>query len=350
MPLYGDSITQGEWAKRLVKTIGLEEKGIPENATVNDYISLLQGGKNTQIEITAGSKNRNTVNLPLTLQHSGIYTLVIETNIKSIMIGIDDTVRQISNGQENSGRLNGGRFVLKRGEHVLSAVLNENEKINSINVIAPCMPKVEPLGGWEQEKLLTFTDKAVTIIKILNMEDRLPMHESFTFEIKSKKDLNEFLLQDAGIYTIYAQAKSSVDAEWEIDGCWYMSFISASTNNIPIWKEIGTLPFKKGKHTLLLKTTKGEINNKILLVKRDTNAMHYMNLLKKLNPIEGEINSTVSEEAAVANLLNPIFATRKSKGPDAFFYIDEEEIPKLPSEKELPPYTQPISPILPSGI
>lgn len=350
LPVRGECqyITQGEWAKRLVKAMGLEEAGIPKNATINDYISLLKGGESFYIPVE--TLKRNNFILDINVNNSGVYTLFLQAGVAKLILRIDENVRFIQNGEDRFDNLYGGKYVLKRGTHQLTIIPQDNGSFGSIYLTAPCIPKIEPLGGWQPAQPLTFGDKAVTIIKALNMEDRLPAVKSFRLNYTNKSDRIDFYIPEQGVYSIYLPVSNHLESEWFIDNCYYTSILNSNNSLKPVWKEVGTYSLASGKHTLTIKVKKGKINASMLVVKRDTSLINYMNLLKKLNPLEGEINKNVSIEEAVANLLNPLFAIRRSKGPEAFFYIEESEIPRMPSEEEKLPYTQPISPVLPSGI
>ncbi len=348
LPVKGECqfITQGEWAKRLVKALGLEETGVPKEATINDYISLLKGGES--ILIPVDPLQRKNLILDINVNNSGVYTLFVQGEVPEIILRVDESVFFLQNGAGKFNNLYGGKYVLKRGTHKLT-IISQNGSLRSISLVAPCMPKIEPPGGWKPENPLTFGDKAVTIIKALNMEDRLPAERSFTINYTGTERI-KFYLPEAGVYSFYLPVSNHLESEWFIDNCYYTGLINSNNSSAQIWKEIGTYSLASGKHTITIKLNRGKINGDILVVKRDTSPVNYMNLLRKLNPMEGEINKNVTMEVAVANLLNPLFAIRRSKGPEAFFYIEETEIPRMPSEKEKLPYTEPISPVLPSGI
>lgn len=340
-------ITQGEWAKQLVKALGLEETGIPEKATIDDYISLLKGGESIHIPVEQ-IPGRNLIH-NINVINSGVYTLFVQSGASALILRIGENVRFIQNGNGRSELIFGGKYILKRGVHQLTIIPQDSGAIGSVYLLAPCMPKVEPPGGWQPEKPLTFADKAVTIIKALNMEDRLPAEKSIKINITDQEHI-EFSLPESGVYSFFIASSTPMESEWFIDNCFHASLINPNNSNGFIWKEVGTFPLFAGKHTITNRLKKGKINNSLLIVKRDTATINYMTLLKKLNPLEGELHKNVSVEVAAANLLNPVFALRKTKGPEAFFYIEENELPRMPSEKEKPPYTEPISPVLPSGL
>ncbi len=350
LPIKGECqfITQGEWAKHLVKAMGLEEKGIPENATVNDYISLLKGGESLYIPVEHIQRNHFT--LDINLNNSGFYTLFVQAEAAKLILRMDESVHFVQNGNGKIGNLYAGKYILKRGSHKLTIIPQENGSFGPIYLTAPCMPKIEPLGGWQPDKILSFGDKAVTIIKALNMEDRLPAEKSFKLNYTNNNGGIDFYIPEQGVYSFYITVSNRLESEWFVDNCSHASVVNSNNSSKMVWKEVGTYSLASGQHTLTIKVAKGEINGDILIVKRETSLINYMNLLKKLNPIEGEINENVTMEVAVANLLNPLFAIKRSKGPEAFFYIEESEIPRMPSEEEKLPYTEPISPVLPSGM
>lgn len=343
-------ITQGEWAKRLVKALGLEEAGIPKDAGLEDYISLLKGG--TSIELPVQNLSNN-ISFEVNLPASGIYNLLISGTAQELILRIDESVNFVNNkknGASGEPFLFAGKHILKRGIHKLTVISQDSGKISAINLTSPCLPKVEPPGGWQKDKTLTFGDKAVTIIQALNMEDRLPGVRSITVPIPPTGNKIEFSLDERGVYTIYTALANHHDSELLIDNCFHSSIINSSNSNKQIWKEIGTYPLSSGRHVITFNIKKGKLNGNLIIVKRDTALIHYLNLLKQLNPSEGELTQKVSQEVAIANLLHPVFASRRGKGPEALFYIEEPLVPQMPSEKEAPPYTSPISPVLPSGI
>lgn len=350
LPINGECqfITQGEWAKRLVKAVGLEETGIPKDATISDYISLLKGGENLYIPVEQVQKNN--LFLDINVNNSGVYTLFVQAGIAKLILRMDESVRFVQNGNDKINNLYGGKYILKRGTHKLTIIPEENGSLGPIYLTAPCMPKIEPLGGWQPDRPLSFGDKAVTIIKALNMEDRLPAEKSFNLNYTNNSGRIDFYIPERGVYSFYLPVSNHLESEWFVDNCYYASVVNSSNSSKQVWKEVGTYSLASGQHTLTIKLTKGKINGGMIIVKRETSLINYMNLLKKLSPLEGEINKNVTMEVAVANLLNPLFAIRRSKGPEAFFYIEESEIPRMPSEEEKTPYTEPISPVLPSGI
>jgi hypothetical protein len=340
-------ITQGEWAKRLVKAIGLEEPGIPKDATIEDYISLLKGGESVYIPVEPVLKSNMIFDV--NINKSGVYTLLIQSGASDLILRVDENVRFVQNGNDKFNNIYAGKYVLKRGTHKLTIIPQDGGSAGAVYLMAPCMPKIEPSGGWQPDKPLSFGDKAVTIIKALNMEDRLPAEKSFKLDYNNSGKI-EFYIAEQGVYSFYLPTSNHLESEWFIDNCSHTSVVNNSNSSKLVWKEVGTYSLASGQHTLTIKVTNGKINGIITIVKRETSINNYMNLLKKLNPIEGEVNKNVTMESAIANLLNPLFAIRRSKGPEAFFYIEESEIPRMPSEEEKFPYTEPISPVLPSGI
>jgi hypothetical protein len=344
---HAQFITHGEWAKRLVKAMGIEEYGIPENATPNDYISLLTGGQSTYVPM---EPNHGTlVSLDINVNSSGTYNLLLQSSGGRMILRIDDTVRFVENGNKNHALVYAGRFILKRGLHKLTVLPQEKADVTNIYFMAPCLPRIQPPGGWVPEKLLSFGDKAVTIIQALNMEDRLPAVSSFQISHTGESGEVQFYIPENGVFSFYIPVSQNIDSEFRIDNCAFSRIINKNSTNSPVWREIGTYPLPAGQHKLMINVYAGKLNNTIMVVRRDTSVTNYMNLLRKLNPLEGEITKNVSMELAIANLLHPVFASKRKEGPDAFFYI-EEELPRMPSEKEAPPYTQPISPVLPPGI
>jgi hypothetical protein len=70
-----------------------------------------------------------------------------------------------------------GEFTLAAGQHAIAVSIPEEGGLDLIELISAGAPPIEPSGGYQPDRELTYGDKAVTLIRAMNAESLLPLGE-----------------------------------------------------------------------------------------------------------------------------------------------------------------------------
>ena len=134
---YGQQyVSQGDWAVGLVRGLGWEAQGIPQQATLTDYFDLLSG--RNFITVNLGDyKTRlgvlpDTISYNVSVQHSGRYRLIAYVYGNPLMFTIDNQPTASSVLSSGWNYEDMGEFILKRGVHKLSITIPQGGASNAL--------------------------------------------------------------------------------------------------------------------------------------------------------------------------------------------------------------------------
>ena len=70
-----------------------------------------------------------------------------------------------------------GEYTLAAGQHAITVSLPAEGGLDAIDLISAGAPPIEPAGGYQPERELTYGDKSVTLVRAMNSESLLPLGE-----------------------------------------------------------------------------------------------------------------------------------------------------------------------------
>jgi len=202
--------TQRDWMVNLVDGLGWSF-GLPDQPQDADYQRILDGERRLRIEAetakqptdvvsvkefttfgafsgpgwVSGIATPTSAHLRFLLPWSGTYEVTAALRLAGHRISIDGTTFT-ADGTENFSTVLLGSLELSAGEHEALVELPANGSIDFIELQAPPLPQIRPLGGWQPEQPLSLDDMAVTAIRALGLEPLLPpSNETIRFEAET---------------------------------------------------------------------------------------------------------------------------------------------------------------------
>lgn len=194
------SITQGEFARRVVKLLGWE-KGLPKEPKDRDYLLIMEGKRSFKFE-AENAYNRKTDDVAVRKYElfgpfSGISWLggiSTPTTVHfKVFIPISGEYRlsAAAKGKGQRWKIGGKEFTvnsgdrltvtdvatvaLKAGETEFEMELPPEGGVDYLLFSAPDLTPIEPLDGWRFSSPLTKGDLAAIVASLLGWEDRLPV-------------------------------------------------------------------------------------------------------------------------------------------------------------------------------
>lgn len=190
--------TQRDWMVNLVDGLGWSF-GLPDQPGDADYLKILDGVRTLRIEAEAykqptdlvavksfstfgtfsgtgwvsGIATPTSAHLRFILPCSGNYRMTAALRLPGHRIELAGRIFTADGGQSFT-TVDLGDIELAAGEH--EAVLNipPNGAIDYLELAAPPLQAVRPLGGWALDQPLTIDDLAVTTARVLLLEPQLP--------------------------------------------------------------------------------------------------------------------------------------------------------------------------------
>lgn len=201
-------LLQRDLMVNLVETLNYSF-GLPDSPEDSDYINLLKGVRSFRFEaetyrnpddlvainnfasfgefsgtgwvsaISAPTRMRMEFLLPL----SGTYRLYASVRLPGHTLMLEGQTWKIDENHPKFQRIELGEITLNAGMKELAIAMPANGSIDYIELIAPPLPDITPLTGWEPNAPLTYTDLAVTTIRALSLQNFLPLQtERILFE------------------------------------------------------------------------------------------------------------------------------------------------------------------------
>jgi len=339
-------ITQGEWAVYLARGLGLE-KAMPAGSSADKYISVLGNKGYRRIEgedyfkisselsiadsdkFGLSSKNKwlaanekpGTARYRFELPVGRKYTIRARNRGLSQFWTIDERGSVMISPEVDFKWMEVGEFNLKPGPHEIAVSIPSGGGLDIFELLTDSAPGIEPPGGFKPLDPLTYGDKAVTIVKALNLEDELPIDAGFflileaelyekaegQFQVSEdekpggasgKKWLQSdgqvsavynFEIPERGLYTVKARGFGDRKEEWTFDlGEEKTVFTPASLSKFN-WEPVTRIFFEPGPHTVEISLQEGNGADVIMIVRRRASAANYLQLLSDLGLQEGAL-------------------------------------------------------------
>ena len=339
-------ITQGEWAVYLARGLGLE-KAMPEGSSADKYISVLGNKGYRRIEgedyyeispelsilesdkfgLTSKKKwlgaegKSGTARYRFEVPVGREYTIRARNQGMSQFWTIDDQGSVMLSPELDFKWMEVGDFNLKPGPHEITVSVPSGGGVDLFELLTESAPAIEPPGGFQPLAPLTYKDKAITIVKALNLEDELPIDSGFFLILEAesydraegefKVSENEkpgassekkwlqsdgkvsvsysFEVPERGLYTIKARGFGDRKEEWTFDlGEERTVFTPGSLSKFN-WRPVTNVFFEPGPHTIELVLKEGNGTDVIMVVRRRATAANYLQLLSDFGLQEGAL-------------------------------------------------------------
>lgn len=349
-------VTQGKWAQALVRTLGWERAGIPPNGTYQDYFSLLVGRDRFEVDGRAFQRKYGEapgsyyyyVNVP----RSGRYFL------KAMVLGgpqfwtIDGGSSVLTEAKGGWEPADIGTFVLFRGTHLVRVTIPTGSSLASFSMDSSCAVSIEPIDAWHESEPLTYAAKAATVVRALDLENRLPQEGShpFTQGGGGNATTYSFSASQPTTLTLAVRFPGTSRGGVSAQGCGRIPYAFVPSAGAG-WLEIFTKTFPQGQHTVRLVVDAGPPPGSVRFIRRSTRPEDFIKVLEDLKMEEGPARELVAMQKARINL-QKIQVARGIERVKESYYLPGEPGPegKLPSEKVAAPYREAISPLLPSSM
>ncbi len=304
LPLYGDPqpsdvVSQPEWARELLRGLGLLSDAPGVNDTAAQVFATLSG-RDSRAFAAADFVNAKQVKLvragatPLLRAEGGIGEAVYAMGVarsgdyrlrlRLSAAGAAAAETEFSRAGEDSvfrrftltakpviSWVDAGVVHLDQGAYDATVLLPQGDSLEYIELAPPCVHPIEPPGGWKAEAVATTADVATTVLQALDLESELPPSDTPIQYRGSDLRLEEgeeapatsagdfrggprgarvLLLADipeAGLYTLSFFGVRAGGQRWVTDGC-RTSIVCPSPDPTPRWHLILAARLQKGRH------------------------------------------------------------------------------------------------------
>lgn len=194
----GGTLLQRDWMINLVEALGLSF-GLPDSPSDGDYLRVLGGNRTLRVEaeethhqedlvaaesfVTFGPYSGkgwvSGINVPtrarlnFLLPLGGTYSLSANLRRPGHTLRIGERILS-ADGGENFTVVNLGQVELHAGQNEIEVTLPPGGGIDYLDLWAPPLSAVEPVGGWKLESPLTVDVMAQTVARLLALEPLLP--------------------------------------------------------------------------------------------------------------------------------------------------------------------------------
>jgi len=190
--------TQREILHQMVKLLGWEP-GLPEQPVDADYLRIMNGRRSLHFEIEevlqpgarvsmknfrnygafsgdrwiSGTSEPTSLQLAFRLPISGTYRVFANLRLPAFAFEIGRQIFAVDGG-EKFERIEIGTVHLSAGQQTITISLPANGSIDDLELIAPALPEISPLGGWQLDQEMTAEDLSAVTLKLLDLERLLP--------------------------------------------------------------------------------------------------------------------------------------------------------------------------------
>ncbi len=350
---YGQQyVSQGSWAVGLVRGLGWEAKGIPQQATLQDYFDLLSGRNFISVDLknykTRLGKLPDTISYNIDVQHSGRYRLVAYVYGNPLMFTIDNEPTSASTFSNGWNYEDMGMFILKRGVHKLSITIPQGGSIGALYLSSYAENAIQPEGGWVADKALDYGTEARTIAMSMDMAGQLPVRAQIPSTIRVGQNVREFIFQTPSdpVVNFSMTFPGASKGYVMVDNSIVMPYDTSVEQSFQI--NLKAISLSQGQHIAYLKVLSGQMPNSFIINQHNDTPQAYVTLMRTKGFAMGSANQYVPLNVAQASL-GSLIAQVTNKTPTALYLaampvVKETE---LPSQKVLRTYSEPISPMKP---
>ncbi len=339
-------ITQGEWAVYLARGLGLEE-ALSEETPADRIISILGQGGYQRIEgedYREAADTLRKVDAPEAViasrrqwleagKASGLARYRFELPVGRTAVirararggpqfwSVDEGGSVMITPGEQLDWRDVGSFNLAAGEHEVTVAISPGGALDLFELVGGGSPPIEPVGGFKLLAPLTYGDKAVTIVRALDLENELPIDGGFYlireaelydqgsggFRISQDREpgpasrdewvepeetvrvLYIFELPESGLYSFFSRGFGPADKEWTIDLGTAKAIRRPDDLQKFGWQPMITAFLEAGPHTLEARISEGNGFDVFQVLRRRAGAGDYLQLLSDFGLQEGAL-------------------------------------------------------------
>ncbi len=372
-PSYAQQyVSQGAWAVGIVKGLGWESKGIPQQPSLMDYMDLLSGRNFINVNLknyaTRLGTFPDTLTYNVNVEHCGRYRLIVYVYGNPVLFTMDNEPTVSSHFSNGWNYEEPATFILKRGVHRLSITIPKGSSIFALYLSSMAENAIQPKGGWVAAKPLDYGAEASTLTMAMDVAGKLPVQSEippavraganarqFTFQIPSDPVLN-FNTTFQGPSRGYVMVDNSIVIPYEVRG----------TDAPPL--NMKAINLGQGTHTAYLKILSGQAPSSFVIYQHNDSPEACSALMRSMGfnmglaylPVPYDIAraslgafivivaKTVPYNIARVSLEELIARMAKNKMPNE---LDLSGLPvkqtELPSQRVIRTYKEPISPMVP---
>lgn len=345
-------VSQGAWAVGLVRGLGWEADGIPQQPTLQDYFDLLSGRNFVTVDLR-DYKTRlgvlpDTISYNIVVQHSGRYRLIAYVYGNPLMFTIDNQPTASSTLSNGWNYEDMGTFVLKRGIHKLSITIPQGGSINALYLSSYAENAIQPQGGWVANKALDYGTEARTMAMAMNSTGQLPVRLQLPSAIRAGQNVREFIFQAPSdpVINFNMSFPGPSKGYVMVDNSIVMTYNTADEPDFQV--NLKAIDLAQGQHIAYLKVLSGQLPASFMINQHNDTPDAYVALMRSKGFSMGFAYQYVPLQNAQASLGNFIVQVTKNK-PSAVSLaampvVKETE---LPSQRALRTYKESISPMRP---
>jgi hypothetical protein len=385
------AVLEEDWAKQLVRALGLEE-GLPGEATPEDLYGLLcpeqalrgLGEQGTGIGAAvahpaAPDAPGDPVRVVLEAPATALYLIQIEGtglqrwSVDRSLIGhLDATPLGVAQAPK--------LLALRAGPHEFTGVMGRDARIERVELSAHRSLCIAPADGWRSGRPLRHGARARTSVRALGLERYLPAEgivaelEGERFDSASRWDARtdeargagagrsewaragespaEFhyrvRLPQPGLFTLEARVSGAGPQLWSVDGRLRSRVEPSGLWRRFAWQHVMTTPLAAGEHVVRALIPAGAAIDRIRVVARAATDPDYVEVLEQMGFREDHVHALVTHGEQDAALRDPVFAELAS----GFLVRAAGGEPPLPATPRqlVRLYPRPLSPVLPSDL
>jgi hypothetical protein len=354
LPLYGDvrpssAVSQAEWARMVLRGMGLLSDAPGVNDTAAEAFSTLSGrdsrafaadryvrGRHVQAFEEKGtpairaSGGIGEAVYALGIARQGDYRLRFDlaapapAEAEVTKAGTDDVLRSFKVPAGRAmGWIDAGSLHLDPGAYDATVLLPEGGVLEYVEVAPPCVHPIEPKGGWKATAVATTEDVAVTVLQALDLESELPpagspveRHGSdlkledgspatsggeaaFRAGPKGSRVTLEVDIPETGLYTLSIFGVPGGGQRWLADGC-RSALVCPSPDAIPRWRVVLSGVFEQGPHLFSAILAPGTVVERLRLEPKKYAPADYVGTVDRLGLALGPAGPVTRERAEEA--------------------------------------------------
>jgi len=190
--------TQRDVLQQLISSLGWDQ-GLPENPSDADYLRIMNGMRRLHFEVeeimapdsqvslknlknygpfsgenwVSGTSAPTNLELTFLLPISGRYRIFATLRQPAFAFEIGGKILTADGGMHFE-KVELGSVALSAGKQVVSISLPPNGGLDDLELVAPNLPPVAPLGGWQLDREMTADELGTVAVKLLGVENLLP--------------------------------------------------------------------------------------------------------------------------------------------------------------------------------
>jgi hypothetical protein len=205
-----------------------------------------------------------------------------------------------------------GQHRLSPGSYVASLHVPADACVSHIEVVPPCLPPIEPVGGWKPRAVTQASDVAVTVLKAIELESELPpaaaaleragsdfLVDESTGQpqalpvaggpeaawlrggVAGTRALLVVTVPEDGLYNLAVLGRFKNAQRWGLDSCFENVLCPLNDEGLR-WRSIATTTFVAGRHVLSVELAPQAVVARVKVERKKDSADDYRATLARL--------------------------------------------------------------------